>query len=78
MWCDVSGSGSVVSELMWWLEQGMMHHLDQTLISHLHGKRQIGKLLKDTKIKREGESKKIVISHVHKGHKEEWRVRCLS
>lgn len=35
MWCDASGSGSVVSELMWWLEPGMMHHLDQTSISHL-------------------------------------------
>lgn len=35
MWCDEFGSGSVVSELMWWLEPGMMHHLDQTSISHL-------------------------------------------
>lgn len=35
MWCDASGSGSVVSELMWWLELGMMRHLDQTLISRL-------------------------------------------
>lgn len=35
MWCDVFGSGSVVFEPMWWLEPEMMHHLDQTLISHL-------------------------------------------
>lgn len=35
MWCDASGSGSVVSELMWWLEPGRTHHLDQTLISRL-------------------------------------------
>lgn len=35
VWCDVFGSGSVVFEPMWWLEPEMMHHLDQTLISHL-------------------------------------------
>ncbi len=35
MWCDASGSGSVASELTWWPEPGMMHHLDQTLISRL-------------------------------------------
>ena len=29
------GSGSVVSGLMWWLEPGMMHHLDQTSTNHL-------------------------------------------
>lgn len=45
MWCDVSGSGSVVSELKWWLELGMMHHLDQTLIGHLHRKGQSGEFL---------------------------------
>lgn len=69
MWCDVSGSGSVVSELTWWLEPGMMHHLDQTLISHLHGKGQIGKLLKRyDSVKTAGESKKIITSQVNKGH----------
>lgn len=35
MWCDASGSDSVASELMWWLEPATMHQLDQTLISHL-------------------------------------------
>lgn len=29
------GSGSVVSGLMWWLEPGTMHHLDQTSTSRL-------------------------------------------
>lgn len=49
MWCDVSVSGSVESELMWWLELGMMHHLDQTLISRLEKKGQSRKLPKVVK-----------------------------
>lgn len=45
MWCDVSGSGSAASGLMWWLELGMMHHLDQTLIGHLQiGEEEDGKM----------------------------------
>lgn len=29
------GSGSAASGLMWWLEPGTMHHLDQTSTSRL-------------------------------------------
>lgn len=35
MRCDAPASGSVVSALMLWLGKETMHHLDQTLISHL-------------------------------------------
>lgn len=36
MLCDASGSDSAVSELRWWLEPGMMHHLARTSTSRLH------------------------------------------